>query len=396
MKRIHVLIFILSLLYIYQPITAASPDTTLILTALGGECDGTVSAKIVDPNAITNHTYKIVFADSAIHISGGDTTSVTGFTLIDTNENDTIFYNCSIPDTMLPVVDGFQLFLQDTIIGVKYMGWTKVLADTCDFYWDVYPIGANDYIVYYTAEDFKIIIDTVGTGGLTAYYYDLWAGVPTDSTTHLPLNIFVFTDTLNPINVSQNTWLGEFLSSPFGSFSPLGWDLIPGGAGYSPYYPYPDRIIMEYIDALGDTSGLRLVTNNGPLTAIPPSNGDEFTIISLKPFRKEIYYTFNFNNLTIEKDKGIEQIPTKVVLKQNYPNPFNPVTTISFTLSHTQFVTLKIYDIQGKEIKNLVSGKMKPGLHDIVFNASELTSGLYFYKLQTKRFIQTRKMLFIK
>ncbi len=96
MKRIHVLIFILSLLYIYQPITAASPDTTLILTALGGECDGTVSAKIVDPNAITNHTYKIVFADSGIHISGGDTTSVTGFTLIDTNENDTIFYNCSI------------------------------------------------------------------------------------------------------------------------------------------------------------------------------------------------------------------------------------------------------------------------------------------------------------
>ena len=355
MKKIQVFIFILSLLYTYEPIMSALPDTTLILNPIGGVCDGAVGVIIVEPNAINNHTYKIVFADTGIHVFGSDTASVTGFTLIDTNENDTILYNHSISDTTLPVVDGFQLYFQDSPPGVKFMGWTTIIGDTCDFYWDIYPIGANDYVQYYTTDDFNIIIDTTRNGGLTAHYYDLWAGVPTDSTTNLPIKIFVITDTLNPIDVSANTWLGEFLSSPFGLLSPLGWDLIPGGAGYSPTFPYPDRIIMEYIDTWGDTTGLWLVTNNGPLTAISPSNGDEFTIISLKPFKKEIYYTFDFNNLAIDKEKGNEQIPTKIVLKQNYPNPFNPVTTISYSIPNSGKVNLKIYTILGKEVRTLVN-----------------------------------------
>ena len=355
MKKIQVFIFILSLLYTYEPIMSALPDTTLILNPIGGVCDGAVSVIIVEPNAINNHTYKIVFADTGIHVFGSDTASVTGFTLIDTNDNDTILYNHSISDTTLPVVDGFQLYFQDSPPGVKFMGQTTVIGDTCDFYWDIYPIGANDYVQYYTTDDFNIIIDTTRNGGLTAHYYDLWAGVPTDSTTNLPIKIFVITDTLNPIDVSANTWLGEFLSSPFGLLSPLGWDLIPGGAGYSPTFPYPDRIIMEYIDTWGDTTGLWLVTNNGPLTAISPSNGDEFTIISLKPFIKEIYYTFDFNNLAIDKEKGNEQIPTKIVLKQNYPNPFNPVTTISYSIPNSGKVNLKIYTILGKEVRTLVN-----------------------------------------
>ncbi len=83
-------------------------------------------------------------------------------------------------------------------------------------------------------------------------------------------------------------------------------------------------------------------------------------------------------------------------LLQNYPNPFNPTTTISFVISQQTFVTLKVYDVMGKEVSTLVNENKAAGKYRIDFDASGLTSGVYFYKLQTDKLVQTKKLLLLK
>ncbi len=89
-------------------------------------------------------------------------------------------------------------------------------------------------------------------------------------------------------------------------------------------------------------------------------------------------------------------IPAKYELKQNYPNPFNPQTKIEFNISANSFVSLKIYDIMGREIKSLVSGNYNAGSYSVDFNAANLASGIYFYKLEAGNFSEVKKMNLIK
>lgn len=90
------------------------------------------------------------------------------------------------------------------------------------------------------------------------------------------------------------------------------------------------------------------------------------------------------------------EIPENFELSQNYPNPFNPSTTIRFSLPQSGQVKLVIYDISGKEIRNLVNQILSPGVYSYDFNADNLPSGMYIYRLSTKEFSDTKKMVVIK
>lgn len=81
------------------------------------------------------------------------------------------------------------------------------------------------------------------------------------------------------------------------------------------------------------------------------------------------------------------------VLSQNYPNPFNPRTVIEYDLPKANYVTLKIYDLLGREVKTLLTIRQEPGRHQVSFNAEGLSSGMYFYRIQTPDFVQTKKMV---
>ena len=94
---------------------------------------------------------------------------------------------------------------------------------------------------------------------------------------------------------------------------------------------------------------------------------------------------------------------TTYKLEQNYPNPFNPSTKISWQSPVSSRQVLKVFDVLGNEIKTLVNEEKEAGYHSVDFNASELPSGVYFYRLQvysasggTKSFVQTRKMILLK
>ena len=91
-----------------------------------------------------------------------------------------------------------------------------------------------------------------------------------------------------------------------------------------------------------------------------------------------------------------DEILDKFTLNQNYPNPFNPSTTISYQLRTKSLVTLKVFDVLGKEIATLVNNVEQPGNKSVNFNADNLVSGVYYYRLQSGNFILTRKFVLLK
>jgi photosystem II stability/assembly factor-like uncharacterized protein len=88
--------------------------------------------------------------------------------------------------------------------------------------------------------------------------------------------------------------------------------------------------------------------------------------------------------------------PTEFVLYQNYPNPLNPVTVINYQLADGSLVTLKVYDVMGREVKILVNKSQEAGNHSVSFDASNCTSGVYFYQLRAGSFTSTKKMIVLK
>ena len=88
--------------------------------------------------------------------------------------------------------------------------------------------------------------------------------------------------------------------------------------------------------------------------------------------------------------------PSTYSLSQNYPNPFNPSTDVSFVISHSSFVTLKVYDVLGREIAVLVNERKQPGEYKITWNAYDMPSGVYFYRIVSGEFIDTKKMVLIR
>jgi hypothetical protein len=89
-------------------------------------------------------------------------------------------------------------------------------------------------------------------------------------------------------------------------------------------------------------------------------------------------------------------LPKVYELAQNCPNPFNPQTTIKFALPKESKVSLKIYDVLGREVMTLVDRTMSPGVYDVVLDASNIASGVYFYRLTAGEFVQTKKLVLLK
>lgn len=89
-------------------------------------------------------------------------------------------------------------------------------------------------------------------------------------------------------------------------------------------------------------------------------------------------------------------LPASYELSQNYPNPFNPTTTIDFALPKSGNVTLTVYDILGREVKTLVNGALPAGYHKVEFNASNLASGVYFYRIKAGNFVSVKKLMLLK
>jgi aminopeptidase N len=101
-------------------------------------------------------------------------------------------------------------------------------------------------------------------------------------------------------------------------------------------------------------------------------------------------------SLTVSTNENETQLPSKYSLYQNYPNPFNPVTVIKYDLPKASFVKLNVYDNTGKLVKELANENQVAGTHEIIFNGLKLSSGIYYYRIQTDNFSDVKKLVLIK
>ncbi len=155
---------------------------------------------------------------------------------------------------------------------------------------------------------------------------------------------------------------------------------IPGGGGGS------------FRDVNVDAAGNVMVVN---------SSFEAFRIFS--PPDGPNSYTTN-TPLAIDVDNGgvtsvneiSSTVPSEYSLEQNYPNPFNPSTTINFSISTSEFVTMKIYNSLGQEVSTVVNEFLNAGSYEVNFNAENLVSGMYIYKITAGSFTSTKKMLLLK
>ncbi len=148
-----------------------------------------------------------------------------------------------------------------------------------------------------------------------------------------------------------------------------------------------------------------------PLPGSPVLSGASFTNPNLSdPFFTPVSYrgafgsvnwtagwaNFDPQNYNISVKKISTTVPEMYLLNQNYPNPFNPTTKIRFAIPKSGLISLKVYDITGKEIATLIEDNLQPGTYEYEFNATGLSSGIYFYKLSSSEYTETKKMLLIK
>jgi hypothetical protein len=120
-----------------------------------------------------------------------------------------------------------------------------------------------------------------------------------------------------------------------------------------------------------------LATSQGPTVVRRGGSGDNGVIVS-------------------NETEELLDAPEKFQLSQNYPNPFNPSTNINFTLPQTNNVTLTVYNILGQQVTQLVNGRLSAGQHSVKFDASNLSSGMYLYRIEAGTFTQNKKMMLIK
>ncbi len=132
---------------------------------------------------------------------------------------------------------------------------------------------------------------------------------------------------------------------------------------------------------------------------IPGQYVDNLTILGVDPFSIPGLNTKLTNEIVTVENEAM--IPDYFLLEQNYPNPFNPSTTLSFVIGQPSFVSLKIFDVLGNEIVTLVNEEKPAGSYEVEFNGysgngMNLTSGVYFYKLQAGNFVETKKMILLR
>jgi len=174
------------------------------------------------------------------------------------------------------------------------------------------------------------------------------------------------------------------------------------------------------VPAVLQYSGIYFINNNtGYVTG---SNGDSrkttnggtsWTVMTLpvSTFINSVFfvnsttgYMCGYNGVILKTTNGglttaennSTHFPNKYVLEQNFPNPFNPVTAINFDIPKNEYVTLKIFDILGKEVTTLVDEPLTPGKYEVKFDGRGLSSGVYFYQLNTSDFKDVKSMLLIK
>ncbi len=342
-----------------------------------GNATPEIIIQTVDNSLITSDEYSLLF-----HINNNEKT----FDVKNITQNKVLLTNYPLNDSVsTPAIDGMKITVKDFANDINYT-FTRFVSEN---------LGPQNYNIEFPAvlgnnkikvdDDYLIVFNDFDT--------------LTDGSWKMP-------DTMQ-------TQLGEVLA-PFSFWNIKGeapnfTSKIP--ATYILYEPIePNRnngrwdlgeyLILQPQGATDASTSYQISFNFS--NNILPKEGDSLYIITFNQIENNDEFRFSPDSTVVKVKTG--KISDGFKLYQNYPNPFNPTTTIQYSipvgttheLPHQQHVLLRIYNILGKEVATLVNQKQKPGKYLINFNATNLSSGIYFYKLQSGKYIQTKKMLLLK
>ena len=170
--------------------------------------------------------------------------------------------------------------------------------------------------------------------------------------------------------------------------------------------PVKKRLKDEYVKSANEISkavkeGITVIKNPNDEKFIERSKQNIYGSRNLTKQQKEIRrfedlkLLLNPENLKVKKNTE-NSVPAEYSLSQNYPNPFNPITHLEFGISNLGFVSLKVYDILGREVKTIVNEIKPAGRFKVAFDGSNFASGVYFYRIEAGDFVQTKRMVLVK
>jgi hypothetical protein len=169
------------------------------------------------------------------------------------------------------------------------------------------------------------------------------------------------------------------------------WRLVNTGSDKYVYPDWPIPVDLSYSDAGLQTAGLGGFPV-GDLNWFPTQK----TAWLAQRTAEYAQIQTALNGAVPAAVKNINALPAEYTLHQNYPDPFNPSTTIAFSLPRSASASLKVYDMLGREVATLVNGYTTSGMHEVQFNAANLASGIYLYRLTSGNFTEVKKMMLVK
>jgi hypothetical protein len=406
-------------------LTGLSAGTYYIVSVMG--MDSQSNLKITDPWGLYGTLVKL----TPVTIAGGNTVSGINITLVDgTIENPNPFANVTDqPDQTLQlpsitnggtdpilVYDGSSIYL--------FKHDNEVAANE-----RIYKINRSTGEV---TDNYTLSLSNVPNGiswvnALTFFKGDFWAtggyGDPSGSggkkgifkvniSTSTSSNQITGSSGINSnaelgglTNDGVNFYVGVILSNPsqdsgFVKFNPGQVSQIPTSPFYKlsrepQYLSYGGGLIWVGVNNVikFDVASGNFVGNLN----IPGSAASVYLDQKLWMYDQSdnTLKAYSVGTVNVAKETG-NQIPLKYNLSQNYPNPFNPSTTISFSLPSKSFVSLKIFDVVGREVATLVSQELSAGNYKQQWNANGMPSGVYFYRLQSGSFTETKKLILLK
>jgi hypothetical protein len=325
-------------------------------------------------------------------VENGDTCSVTGPTWSFRTEPD--------PGIILSWADNFDTYTAGLRLAcqnpIDWTTWTLIPCSTVED-----PLISNTQS--YSAPNSFVIVQNndlvYRIGDLTSGKYSIGFRI------YLANDKIGYFNTLSSFTGGVYEWAMECFFKAGGQGS-----LNAGGIGVASFtYSYNTWNLVELIVDI-DTDAAELKFNGTsiytwPWTSGATGNGSLLQLSAIDFFGETNQYQmyvddFTFTDLlfvSVEDSNEINvEAPVIYSLEQNYPNPFNPSTKISYTIPERSNVSLKIFNLLGSAVVELVKGEVETGSYDITFNASNLPSGVYFYRLQVGNFVETKKMLYIK
>ncbi|MBN2279575.1 MAG: SGNH/GDSL hydrolase family protein [Candidatus Marinimicrobia bacterium] len=329
------------------------------ITHIAGNGGGSVSARIVDGSAITGHEYQVSFDDSSF--------AWLVYNVDDLTSGERLVAHAAETDGFSegPLFDGLRLLVKnysETVTDEENSGWESG-APTLNISFSVPEIFTGVEILrgYPQPSDYRIVFcDTIVGYSSKAY-----------GAVSVPLKFYVH-------NISDDRAVPVIFFDNDKDQTASKFDQI--------YFVEPDlsgkerMTWMMYLDGDDD--------------AIAPAPGDVYLFRTLKPFTAADRFLLTTGDTGI----GIEKIlkAGEYALDQNYPNPFNPTTKIAYYLENPGFAVLDVYNLRGQKVLGLVHEFQKSGNHTVLLDASQLASGVYFYRLKVGWVSLTRKMVLLR